>query len=309
MKRLLLILSGILFLCSCSSDYELETKGKLEKLDGNTATIQSCISDFSESESPQIIDLANNKDIILNTDLQVGQEVFVYTKDNQTFLSQLNQEEIDKLGFKVSGNVSILLFSIVIGWLLIKISHFVITRCNFSIWKTIIISLIGFLLYWGLNYSIASVSPKQLKIQDYGELVFRTKHTTVLKTAQGNKTYKEYVVLTNISNQFNETSHYALLKSSWESLYQELIPCHNPQRLEKTLSQVNKQNQQIFTKLKKSLAFLSLLYFCIIITISVIFYKDEISEYFEERKRKKRLKKAILKEEISEDERHGKGSF
>lgn len=317
MKQLLLILSGILFFCSCSSDYEKIAQGKLEKLDGNTATVSVPASHVkvyvNEQKMPVnenlVFNLASNKDAFLDIPLTIGQDVFIYNKGSEVLLSQTNQDIVNDL--TRNGVTTAILCFVMSGFiLLLGIGFTGETGESKDVFQIVIFAL-GLLLSVGFNWWISSIPANQYIIKDCGKLILHNDNIVILKTEQGNKTYEGNIRSIDVKsepNSLQETSDdYALLEDkAWQKSTKYLVSCNNQEILKKTLTKVNEENVQSHRYGKIGIWGVNTFYIIIYLSLLWYVYQIAICDFFRKLFKKK---KKEFKEEISEDERHGKGSF
>ena len=317
MKQLLLILSGILFLCSCSSDYEKIAQGKLEKLEGNTATVSVPSSQVkvyvNEQKMPVnenlVFNLANDKDVFWDIPLTIGQDVFVYNIGGEVLLSQANQDIVNDLT-RNDVTTAVLCFVMSGFILLLGIGFTGETGESKDVFQIVIFAL-GLLLSVGFNWWISSIPANQYIIKDCGKLILHNDNIVILKTEQGNKTYEGNIRSIDVKsepNSLQETSDdYALLEDkAWQKSTKYLVSCNNQEILKKTLTKVNEENVQSHRYGKIGIWGVNTFYIIIYLSLLWYVYQIAICDFFHKLFKKK---KKEFKEEISEDERHGKGSF
>ena len=317
MKQLLLILSGILFLCSCSSDYEKIAQGKLEKLEGNTATVSVPSSQVkvyvNEQKMPVnenlVFNLANDKDVFWDIPLTIGQDVFVYNIGGEVLLSQANQDIVNDLT-RNDVTTAILCFVMSGFILLLGIGFTGETGESKDVFQIVIFAL-GLLLSVGFNWWISSIPANQYIIKDCGKLILHNDNIVILKTEQGNKTYEGNIRSIDVKsepNSLQETSDdYALLEDkAWQKSAKYLVSCNNQEILKKTLTKVNEENVQSHRYGKIGIWGVNTFYIIIYLSLLWYVYQIAICDFFHKLFKKK---KKEFKENISEDERHGKGSF
>lgn len=316
MKQLLLILSGILFFCSCSSDYEKIAQGKLEKLDGNTATVSVPASHVkiyvNEQKMPVnenlVFNLASNKDAFLDIPLHSGQDVFIYNKGDEVLLSQTNQDIANDL--TRNGVTTAVLCFVMSGMIFILCIGFA-GEGKIKDNKEMFLLVVGLLISVGFNWWISSIPANQYIIKGCGKLILHNDNIVILKTKQGNKTYEGNIRSIDVKSEQNflqETSDdYALLEDkAWQKSAKYLVSCNNQEILKKTLTKVNEENVQSHRYGKIGIWGVNTFYIIIYLSLLWYVYQIAICDFFHKLFKKK---KKEFKEEISEDERHGKGSF
>ena len=292
MKQLLLILSCVLFFCSCEKSYNLETHGTLEKLEGNTARI----SNITIKDAPETITFApvERKDCYQKTDLKArGQEIFVYSQGDKFFLSELNAEEIDAVNTDYD-KAMVGIIAIFLGGLMTIGIGVIFTDgdegATATLWGIvcILIPVVTGIVYGQIK------STAESKVIDYGSLTANEGYYLLYKE-NGAVSYKN---ITFVGNKRELPQSVALVsKGSKINAY----PCDNKERMEATVAY---RNQNLPDYLKDILIWGMLVELAALALMAMLLhslYADKLKKFFQ------RKKKQELEEEISEDGRTGNG--
>ena len=313
MKRLLLILSGILFLCSCE-DMEPTMQGTLERLEDNSATIKTSLPDSISSNDYEILtfELASNKDAFLNTPLKAdGKNYFIYAENAKVELSKVHYPTVSKIKDSYGGSK----FLIIALMLILTFVILGILCDDDKKYKTeFILCCVLLSLFLGTNCAIRYCQKVSVfNISTYGKLLIHTQKMSVIEEQGVKKIYydvncSECCCDCSLDNFEKKSDQVGIIRNQEDKNF--LIISQSKESLEAMVKCLNQENQKAIQNLNKWFIWTSCIQIVIVLFFMLMVYVDEnedkIREYLQKRKEKK---KKSFHENLSEDGKQGHGSF
>lgn len=313
MKKLLLLLCGVLFFCSCK-DIEPTMQGTLKKLEGNSATVEASLPDSISKNKDEMLTfyLASDKDAFLNTPLTAdGKNYFIYADNAKVELSKVHYPTVGKIKDSYGGGKFLSFFLMLI---LAFISLGIAADEDYKYKTKFIVCSILLFLFLGINYAIRHVQDASIfNISAYGKLLIYSQEMSIIEEQGTKKIFydvhcSECRCGCSLDNFEKKSDQVGIIRNQEDENF--LVTSQSKENLEATVKCLNQENQKAIQKLNKWFIWTSCIQIVIVLFILLMVYvdenKDEIDKYIQEQKEKK---KKNFHENLSEDGKQGHGSF